>query len=111
MLGAGALLVAVPLAAQDLASTRVGVSHTDVAPDSIPLAALHVAEAAARSHPLWPFVVGGAAAGATAAGLVMANGIRHTDDAMVFPQVVVAFVAVGAAVGALGGWIVGAAVR
>jgi hypothetical protein len=49
--------------------------------------------------------------GATAAGLVLANGIRHTDDAMVFPAYVAAFVGLGGGVGALGGWAVSAAVR
>ena len=111
LLGAVGLFAAAPLQAQALASMRIGITREASATGGSPRAAFRVAQAESRRHQRWPFVLGGAVVGATAAGLVLANGIRQTDDAMVFPQYVAAFIGVGAGIGALGGWAVSAVIR
>ena len=109
-LAAGVLLAVSPLRAQTLASARVGIAPLPATASAPRTLVLHVEAPAARGHARWPFVLGGAVVGAAATGLVVANQIRHTDDAMVFPQYVAVLVGAGAGVGALLGWAVSAAI-
>ena len=105
------LLAVIPLSAQSLDAARAGfvlpARELRMAPDI----ARGLDQANARAKPRWPFVVGGAVVGGAVAGAWMANSIRKTDDAMVFPQYVVAILGVGVGVGALAGWVVAEAVR
>jgi hypothetical protein len=83
LLAACAVVLAVPgkaLGAQQLSGMRVGLPER---------------AAAALAAPAVVTVVG--------MGFWIAYGVAHTDDAMVFPPLVVAELAVGAGVGALGG--------
>ena len=109
LLAVGVLLAVPPLRAQTLAAAQVGIAPVAATTGAPRTLALHVEASPAGGHARWPFVLGGAVVGAAATGLVVANQIRHTDDAMVFPQYVVVVVGAGAGVGALLGWAVSAA--
>ena len=109
LLAVGVLLAGPPLRAQTLASAQVGIARMPAASGAPHTLVLHVEAPPAGRRARWPFVLGGAVVGAAATGLVVANQIRHTDDAMVFPQYVVVVVGAGAGVGALLGWAVSAA--
>lgn len=104
MLGAFALLVGAPLAAQELSAARVGIAPAPVAGAGPPRAALEVAAAAVAPRRRWPFVLYGAAVGAIAGGLLLANRIAHEQDPLLIPRHTVVYVGVGAGLGALGGW-------
>jgi hypothetical protein len=106
LLAACAVVLAVPgkaLGAQQLSRMRVGLPERAAAALAAP-AVVTVSVAAAKRRPKrWPYVLGGAVVGAVGMGFWIAYGVAHTDDAMVFPPLVVAELAVGAGVGALGG--------
>jgi hypothetical protein len=104
LLGACALVARAPLAAQDLAATRVGIAPLAVADGRPRAAPLEMPQATTMSHRRLQYVLEGAAVGAIAGGLLLANRIPHEPDARSIPRLTVLCIGVGAGLGALGGW-------
>jgi len=104
ILGALAMVAATPLAAQEFVVTRLAIAPV-AAPISAPsTAAMQVSDAAAGPRHRWPYVVGGAAVGAIAGGLLLANRIGHEQDPRLVPRHAIVYIGLGAGLGALGGW-------
>ena len=104
VVGAFALVAPAPLAAQATAGARIGIEAGAVANGGVSTAPLHVTRAAAVSHRQWRYILGGAAVGAIAGGLLLANRVAHEQDPVLVPRHTVAYIGVGASLGAVGGW-------
>jgi hypothetical protein len=104
VLGVCALVAPAPVAAQSLGAARVGIDAGAAANGGLPTAALHVTGAVAGSHRQWRYILGGAAVGAIAGGLLLANRIAHEQDPRLVPRHTVVYIGLGAGLGAVGGW-------
>jgi len=104
VLGTCALIAPAPLTAQALAGAGIAVAHGAGAHSGPPAAALPVTPAAAVSHRQWRYILGGAAVGAIAGGLLLANRIAHEQDPLLVPGHTVVYIGLGAGLGAVGGW-------
>jgi hypothetical protein len=101
-----ALLAALPgttLGAQQLSAMRVGMTTPTVTTLDVRRTVTVAAPSSVHRPMRWPYVLGGAVLGAAAGGLWVARQVARNDDAMPFPLIIAAPIALGAGVGALGG--------